>query len=378
MTFEEYSRIWLEKQNLVKSTRKTTRQILENYCFTVIGSMNISDVEEADIDSIFICERLFNRGRDFTERTYRVLDKLFEESIVDGLIINNPVTHIYNAFILSHEKLILVGKDVVLTCSSPFVDVACIWLKNQGYSSVTYNLYLHFLDAFVFPFIGSKPIGLVDQNGIRNIYRYFNTVNTNETWISQIHLVMRMVFDFATKRGLIVSNPLFKVNDPHLDPIIELDRSEKNAVRHAFNRYGFRKNHLKELSRELFIILHKNEEYRNAFNIRKNPITVNQVYEQWYRNTQEEILSKATSKSSYHSMNIYVLQNIGNKAVQKVSLKDLETILKVFLLMGNTSDFYIIARLRSFYDYAKDKQYVSDNIAYCLRRSDKTLGSTGE
>ena len=91
MTFEEYSRIWLEKQNLVKSTRKTTRQILENYCFTVIGSMNISDVEEADIDSIFICERLLNRGRDFTERTYRVLDKIFEESIVDGLIINNPV-----------------------------------------------------------------------------------------------------------------------------------------------------------------------------------------------------------------------------------------------------------------------------------------------
>lgn len=142
--------------------------------------------------------------------------------------------------------------NVELTGKSPFVDVSCMWLKGQGYRPVTYNLYYHFLNAFIHPFIGKKPIGLVGQNNIRRIYRYFNTVNTNETWIGQIHLVMRMIFQYAIDHGLLTTNPLLNIDDPHLEPILVLSREKKNAVRAAFGKYGFRKHRPRELSRALY------------------------------------------------------------------------------------------------------------------------------
>ena len=367
MIFEEYARDWLERQNLTKSTRKYTRQGLEVYSFPVIGEKEITEVTEDDIDQIFIQERLFKRKGDFIERTFRMLDTIFEEMVYRNLIPANPVLHIYCPVVFSHEKLILGGFDAALTERSPFVDVSCMWLKGQNYGTVTYDLYYRFLRSFIHPFIGKKPIGLVDQNNILRIYTYFNTVNTNETWIGQIHLVMRMVFQFAIDKGLIQNNPMMKINDPHLEPILILNKAQKNAVRAAFGKYGFRKRYLKELSHKLYTILQKHQEFENRDGIRKNNITVREVYEQWYRNTQEVVLAKNTSSSAFHSMDIYVLPNIGDIAIQKVSLSDLQTLLDVFALMGNTSDWYLIARLRSLYDYAKEKGCVSSNIALSLR-----------
>ena len=206
----------------------------------------------------------------------------------------------------------------------------------------------------------------MDQNNISRIYTYFNTVNTNETWIGQIHLVMRMVFQYAIDNSLIQNNPMMKINDPHLEPILELRREQKNAVRAAFNRYGFRKTHLKDLSHELYVILHVDEDFDNREGLRKNVITFREVYEAWHRNTQDGVLSEATAKASFHSIEIYMLPNIGDKAFQKISPSDLRTIADVFALMGNTANFYILAKLRSLYDFAIEKGYVSENIAYRL------------
>ena len=255
MTFENYARDWLDRQTFSKSIRKTTRQSLDYIC-KAIGELEIEDISESDIDEIFYNEQLFRRQIDFMERTFRVLNTIFDEIRERGLLESDPVLHIYCPVVLSHEKLILSSLDVELNSKSPFVDVSCMWLKKQGYKPVTYNLYYHFLNAFIHPFIGKKPIGLVDQNNISRIYTYFNTVNTNETWIGQIHLVMRMVFQYAIDNSLIQNNPMMKINDPHLEPILELRREQKNAVRAAFNRYGFRKTHLKDLSHELYVILH--------------------------------------------------------------------------------------------------------------------------
>lgn len=91
--------------------------------------------------------------------------------------------HVYSPVVLANEMLILKGPDVEFSSDSPFVQVSCMWLKSQNYKKVTYDLYLHFLTSFIHPFIGKKPIGFVDQNNIRNIYTYFNTVATNQTWI---------------------------------------------------------------------------------------------------------------------------------------------------------------------------------------------------
>ena len=201
----------------------------------------------------------------------------------------------------------------------------------------------------------------MDQNNISRIYAYFNTVNTNETWIGQIHLVMRMVFQYAIDNSLIQNNPMTKINDPHLEPILQLVREQKNAVRAAFNRYGFRKTHLKDLSHELYDILHVDEEFDNREGLRKNGITFCEVYEAWHRNTQDGVLSEATAKASFHSMEIYMLPNIGDKAIQRVSPSDLKTIADVFALMGNTADFYILAKLRSLYDFAIVKGYVCES-----------------
>jgi hypothetical protein len=200
--FEEYARDWLERQNFSKNIRKTTRQSVDYICMG-IGSIDIPKITDTDVDRIFTNEQLFRRQIDFLERTFRVLDNIFMEIRERGITTNDPVLHIYDPVVLSHEKVILGIVDVELTNRSPFVDVSCMWLKSKGYAEVTYNLYYHFLNAFIHPFIGKKPVGLIDQNNIRRIFVYFNTVNTNETWIGQIHLVMRMVFQYAIDKGLI-------------------------------------------------------------------------------------------------------------------------------------------------------------------------------
>lgn len=84
MTFEACARDWLERQNFIKSTRKTTRQGLEVYAYPVIGSRELAEISENDIDRIFEQERLFNRKDDFMERTFRTLDTIFEELVEKG------------------------------------------------------------------------------------------------------------------------------------------------------------------------------------------------------------------------------------------------------------------------------------------------------
>ena len=113
---------------------------------------------------------------------------------------------------------------------------------------------------------------------------------------------MRMVFQFAIDKGLIQNNPMMRINDPHLESILTLDKAKKNAVRAAFGKYGFRKRHLKELSQKLYAILQKHQEFENREGIRKNSITVREVYEQWYRNTQDGVLAENTSASAFHSI----------------------------------------------------------------------------
>jgi hypothetical protein len=120
MTFEAYARDWLERQNFIKSTRKWTRQGLEVYDLPVVGSKELSEIPEGDIDRISEQERLFNRKGDFMERTFRTLDTIFEELAEKGKIPANPVLHIYDPVVFSHEKLILGELNVELTGKSPF------------------------------------------------------------------------------------------------------------------------------------------------------------------------------------------------------------------------------------------------------------------
>lgn len=61
MKFEDYTGTWLDNQNLIKSTRKTTRQALDIYILPVIGSVELEDITEGMIDQIFTSERLFER-----------------------------------------------------------------------------------------------------------------------------------------------------------------------------------------------------------------------------------------------------------------------------------------------------------------------------
>ena len=52
------------------------------------------------------------------------------------------------------------------------------------------------------------------------------------------------------------------------------------------------------------------EDFDNREGLRKNVITFREVYEAWHRNTQDGVLSEATAKASFHSMEIYMLPNI--------------------------------------------------------------------
>lgn len=358
MKFETYAMDWLGKQGLIKSTKKTTRQALDVYILPVIGEKEIADIREEDVDAIFLQDRLVKRGPDFTERTFRVLTAIWDQ--LDGEGYENKVLHLYSPVVFSHEKKILAGWNVELARNSMFVDVSCSWLRQQGYAEVTYNLYYHFLLAFIHPFIGNKPIGLISQVDIRKIYQFFNTVNTNNTWITQIHLVMRMVFQYALDIDLITESPLTKVNDPYLKPIVNLTREQKNKVRYAFGKYGFRKNRLRYLSKELFSILVEDEEVQNGAS--ENNQSFRQICQKWFTNTQEGILADNTSKSVRYSMEIYPLPCFGEKPMKEVSPSDIMALKQTFALMGNTSDYYLIARLQSIFEYARERGIVERNI----------------
>ena len=366
MKFETYARDWFRKQDLIKSTKKTTRQALDVYILPVIGGKEISDVREEDVDTIFLQDRLVKRGLDFTERTFRVLTAVWDQ--LEGEGYKNTTLHLYSPVVFSHEKKILAGWEVELARNSMFVDVSCSWLRQQGYAEVTYNLYYHFLSAFIHPFIGKKPIGLINQNDIREIYRFFNTVNTNSTWITQIHLVMRMVFQYAVDSGLITESPLTKVNDPCFEPILSLTREQKNRARYAFGKYGFRKNRLRDLSKELFSILVEDESFKNGTS--KTNQSFQEVYQQWFSNTQEGVLADNTSKSIRHSMEIYPLPCFGEKPIKEVSPSDIQALKQTFTLMGNTSDYYLLTRLQSIFEYALERGIVERNIVKDFKGKD--------
>ncbi len=366
MKFETYARDWFRKQDLIKSTKKTTRQALDLYILPVIGEKEIADVREEDVDAIFLQDRLMKKGPDFTERTFRVLTTVWDQ--LEGEGYENKSLHLYSPVVFSHEKKMLAGWEVELARDSLFVDVSCSWLRQQGYAEVTNNLYYHFLSAFIHPFIGKKPIGLINQNDVREIFRFFNTVNTNRTWITQIHLVMRMVFQYAVDSGLITESPLNKANDPCLEPIVGLTREQKNKVRYAFGKYGFRKSRLRDLSKELFFILAEEEDFHNGTSEINQ--TFREVYQQWFANTQEGVLADNTSKSIRHSMEIYPLPCFGEKPIKEVSPSDIQALKQTFSLMGNTTDYYLLTRLQSIFEYALERGIVEHNIVKDFKGKD--------
>lgn len=242
---------------------------------------------------------------------------------------------------------------------STFIEVANTWLKSKNYKLVTHNLYTHFLENFVFPFIGNKAIGLIDQRRIKKIYTFFNTVLTNETWIGQIHLVMRMIFNYAIEQGLIQTNPMLLINDPHLKPILELSREQKNAVRTAFSKY---RNDFKELIKALYKALRPEQRSSSGH----GPL-LKDIYEEWFQNTQDVILAQGSATISLRNMENYVIPNVGDKPIKNVTADELQAILDVYAIMGNSSIGMIKQNIRSLYSYAIQQSYVSENIALKLK-----------
>lgn len=84
MKFETYARDWFRKHDLIKSTKKTTRQALDVYILPVVGTKEITDVREEDVDAIFLQDRLVKSGLDFTERTFRVLNAVWDQLEGEG------------------------------------------------------------------------------------------------------------------------------------------------------------------------------------------------------------------------------------------------------------------------------------------------------
>ena len=293
-----------------------SRRILERRCNPVIGEKEIDCIEKSDIDQIFQSRSVFSLCDKEIQRTFLLLQQIFQELVEQKRITQDPTSHLYSAVIYAHEYSILHTECVVkFTSRSLFVEISCVWLKSKNYSKVTYDLYLHFLTAYIHPFIGKQEIARIDQDNIRKVYRYFNTVATNETWIGQIHLVLRMVFEYAIEKGLIQSNPILKIDDPKCKPIVSLDRKMKKEVRAAFKQYGFRKDHLVDLARELYTILHveeRKEEEKHPNNEGKsedagfsNPITFEDVFQSWHTYTREGVVSDGTAKMNLVNANIY-------------------------------------------------------------------------
>ena len=147
-----------------------------------------------------------------------------------------------------------------------------------------------------------------------------------------------------------------------------LTRVQKNKVRYAFGKYGFRKNRLRDLSKELFSILVEGEDFQNGTS--ETTQTFREVYQQWFTNTQEGILADNTSKSIRHSMEIYPLPCFGEKPIKEVSPSYIQALKQTFTLMGNTSDYYLLARLQSIFEYALERGIVEHNIVKDFKGKD--------
>ena len=373
--FRDFAEQYLKTMDRSTITLKKNREALKIYICSVIGDFNIESISELDIEQVFMNRVLFTRNERMVTCIYHFLNEIFDNAQKKNLVQVNPVLHIYNPIVFSHEKLILDDVNVKLTKDSYFVDVACMWLKNQNYKPVTYNLYYHFLKSYIHPFIGAKIISLLHKRDILKIYRHFNTVVTNATWIDQIHLVMRMIFQYADNLGIVVENPLMTINDPHLEPILDLDSVQKNKVREAFRKYGFRKHKVRELSRALFDAFsldRMNSEanaYINREGIRRNDITFYDVFRNWHTYTQDGVKSLNTARSRALQIDVYVIPNIGEKPIQKVTKADIRAIINTHSLMQSVQDDRLLGCLRSIYDYAISKYYVTENVAKDLKEN---------
>ena len=75
-------------------------------------------------------------------------------------------------------------------------------------------------------------------------------------------------------------------------------------------------------------------------------------------------------------MDVYAIPNFGSKPIQEVSLTNLQAVLNIYALMGNTADWYLIAKFRSIYEYVirpvllKSKQYFNNAFRTAVNYDD--------
>ena len=207
--------------------KKARNAILNKIIYPLIGCKPVSDISVDDLSSIFMPAYPDSFGFVTIKRTFWLLNNIFNQLFIDGLINKNPMKKINNPLELYYRHRIL-NEGIVpkISSSSCFYEVSFSWLKSKDYKEVTYELYLRFLREFINPFIGWKKITAISSTDIFPIFRYFDTVATNQTWVNQCTLVMRMIFDYAIEKGLIAINPFSRINQHKVIKLVELTNDQ--------------------------------------------------------------------------------------------------------------------------------------------------------
>ena len=307
MLFRDYLNNWKKEFESVSKNMTWRRSWLaDTYLIPLCGDVPIEQITVETIKPLFQDKRFMEMYPKTVVNFHGMMIHIFDDLVNQRLIKKNPMVSIPDPFLFYYEYQILERDErYELTPNSQFCVVSFGWLKDQGYKPVTYNLYLLFLKEFVHPFIGSKPIASITPSELEKIHRFFNVLATNEVWIEQIHRVMKMVFDDALSKKIIQESPMDRLNEPKSSPVVQLNQNQKNAVRNAFMRYGFRKERKKELVSTIFFALKG-----NAFSQGEGK-TFAEVYFEWFENTQNGVLSKQTANAGRILMNNYVYHYLG-------------------------------------------------------------------
>ena len=124
----------------------------------------------------------------------------------------------------------------------------------------------------------------------------------------------------------------------------------------------------KELEKEVREIKQKNKKQRNKY-LFKN------IVNEWYTNFKEPYIGKSAKQVYHATINNYLLPELGNKSINKITFKDLQLFINKVTNKRRTQEV-LMQHTKAIFDYAYSNRYINNNPAIALKLPKKANKET--
>ena len=357
ISFVDYAFNWINCSDDSIRKKRDNRTIIKHQIMPILKDTKVQNVSMQLIDEAFSNYTTVMKDLNGQGVVVKLLDSIFKSLLKDGLVKENLIDQIKNPILTCAEvNIIRKQRQIEIKENSFFCEASFVWLLSRNYKKVTYDLYFHFLKDYINPFIGTKHINEIKTWDITPLYNYFNIVSTNKIWMKQITRVLRMVFDYIIKLGLLTEDPSLKINEPVYKPLKIINKEDKAKVRDVIASYGFRTDKRNETVEKLFHIFKKEK------TTDKNGVTFKDVYLEWLNNTQGVLRNESTYSKQIVIKN-YALPCFGDIPIKALTKQDVEYALRVQTLLGIRRNDNLLTSITQILEYGYANNYIDRNVA---------------